>query len=189
MRILKMDYKRQTTVLSVVFILAGMMLLVPAITDKVLAFTAGGATSGFPFHFSNLRSHLDAGKFKFGPTLSPTGVIANWATAGTAVFGGDEKGYVLVDVVCDIALAHVCDKGGVVVGTATFHFNNPDSGANTCKTDVSNNLLLGTCNITGGAVADATYRVCEHLASACLGLTLIEPLHLPSIPGNHLPPP
>jgi uncharacterized membrane protein len=33
----KMDYKRQTTVLSVMFVLAGMVVLVPAITEKAEA--------------------------------------------------------------------------------------------------------------------------------------------------------
>jgi hypothetical protein len=35
--VLKMNYKGQTTVLSAVFVLVGMMFLVPAITEKALA--------------------------------------------------------------------------------------------------------------------------------------------------------
>lgn len=169
-----MDYKRQTTVLSVVFILAGMMLLVPAITDKVLALTAGHAFEfsfhALPIHFTNLFEHLFAGKFKEGPTLNPDATDVNWVTAGSNIIGGDEKGWVRVDVV---------NARGIDLGTATFNFNNPDNGPNTCSIELSNprSGLTGSCKITQGDGAVATYVVDATKFLSIQGLRI--PLLLP----------
>lgn len=176
-----MDYKRQTTVLSVIFVLVGMMFLFPAISEKALARTSATAYSLSCCIYSNLRAHLDAGKFVFGPTGAPpgpgAGVILSWITAGTGFIGGDEKGFVEADV-------H--DHG-----TVRFYFNNPDSGANTCQTVASDLNLVAKCSITQGADATAKYILCFPNQFSCSlknpGLALVGPIHLPPLLGPHPP--
>jgi hypothetical protein len=60
---LKTDYNRQTTVISVMFVLAGTMFIVPAITEKALALTSGNAYLNIEGKFYNVRGHLSAGVF------------------------------------------------------------------------------------------------------------------------------
>jgi hypothetical protein len=129
-----------------IFILAGMIILIPTITEKAMGSIDArvGSPTGFA-SFSKVQTHLDAGKFVNGPT--PTGTFVKWTTAGTGVFGGDEKGYVRYDV------------GGW--GTATFYFENPSSGQNTCKVVASTALQAAKCKITQGNHATAQYLLCN----------------------------
>ncbi|HYA82733.1 MAG TPA: hypothetical protein VEH06_04700 [Candidatus Bathyarchaeia archaeon] len=99
-----MDYKRQTTVLSVIFVLVGIMFLVPAITQKALAgiqAVAEGTCSGGPPHpceFSFVGKTLggsSTAKWISEPTKSGTRVT--WAT--TAGGFGDERGSVTYSLV------------------------------------------------------------------------------------------
>jgi hypothetical protein len=110
--------------------------------------------------------------------------LITWRTAGTGFLGGDEKGYVQVDIVCD---EYPCVEVGKVIGTATFHFNNPDSGPNTCQADVSVDYLQAACKIGQGEDVGAIYKVCNDILEKC---GLVGPFPLPSIPGHiiHLPP-
>src|ERR1700739_463622 len=98
--ILKMDYKRQTVVLSVMFVLVG-MVLISAITEKALAIISGLAITR-PGPFSHLAFHMYAGRFIIPPHfVHPFGARdeLQWLTIGSAspVGGGDEKGYVVAD--------------------------------------------------------------------------------------------
>jgi hypothetical protein len=100
MVILKMDYKGQTTVISVIFVLAGIMFLVPVITEKALGRIEASISFSPAFGekwLTFVSSHLDDGKFVAEPTKGPTNT-ALWTTTGTGIFDGDEKGYVKYDV-------------------------------------------------------------------------------------------
>jgi hypothetical protein len=113
-----MDYKKQATVLSLMFVLVGMMVVVSAITEQALARVDGYALGPPDSVFYNLRWHMDAGRFVVGPINN--GHLIRWETIGDGLFGGgDERGYVS---------AHV---GTFLV---YFHFNNPAAGrgSNTC---------------------------------------------------------
>jgi hypothetical protein len=152
--ILKMDYKRQTRVLSVMFLLVGMMFLVPAITEKAHASIDATARLSTPpaisAAFTNVRGHLYAGFFDPPPILrSPTEIF--WSTFG---LGGNERGYVVATI--------VGFQPHYFSGDATFHFNNPARGPNTCDKALSSTLspyLVASCHITQGVHAVATYTV------------------------------
>jgi hypothetical protein len=78
--ILKMDYKRQTTVLSLMFVLLGMMFIVPAMTEKALAtIDATARLSASESAFINVRGHLYAGIFDPPPILRSSKEIV-WGT-------------------------------------------------------------------------------------------------------------
>jgi hypothetical protein len=146
-RIAKIAYKRQTTELSLFFVLVWMMFLVPVITEKALALTDAVAYAPAFTEFSNVRGHMDDGKFVSGPTLSGDRKIIFWTTAGTGFFGGDEKGYVQADV--------------TGYGIVKFDFFNPASGRNTCSV-VAPITLQAECTITQGISAYAKYTLVRH---------------------------
>jgi hypothetical protein len=141
-----MDYKRQTTVLSVVFVLVGMMFLVPAITEKALAaidaFVVVDKILLCPHLvcFTNIKGHMFEGRFVKAPT-GRTGI--NWITAGRGLFGGTERGYVTADTAGQR-------------GPVTLHFFNPAKGTNTCSVEPSDR---GKCTIGQGAIVEARYVV------------------------------
>ncbi len=156
----------QTTELTVVFVLVGMMFLVPAITEKALAITyAFTDLDGPHFYdtdipFTNLRWHLDAGKFDEVPHFPTSGPPVQggltWTTEGTGIFGGDEKGYVQVDV----SRPHLWASQPKVLGTVTFHFSNPLSGTNTCSVDTpSPEIAVGCIIPTHGSQVELHYCV------------------------------
>jgi hypothetical protein len=127
------------------FVLAGTMFIVPAITEKALALTSGNAYLDIEGKFYNVRGHLSAGVFlrPFGyPRILPGGDIITWATGGTGIYG-NEGGYVS---------AHVVGLSPEVF----FHFSNPAKGRNTCA-GVPPSIV--TCTITQGIHATATYHV------------------------------
>jgi hypothetical protein len=155
-RILKMDYKRQTAVLSVMFILVGMMFLVSAMTEKAHARIVGNVRVEDVFFcrhahptppcFTNIQGHMYQGKF----VRSPTGLLSiHWETVGTSTIfgGGTERGYVS---------ATVLNRYGGSFGPVTFHFYNPAKGTNTCSVDPP---TIGKCTIAQGADATADYLV------------------------------
>jgi hypothetical protein len=150
---LKMDYKRQTAGLSVMFVLVGMVFLVSAITEKAQATI--DATAFTPSCcFSHVRAYFYAGSFLLGPGPpgNPFGPIKNelrWITKGDG-FYGNERGYVAADV----GPSHV---------PVTFHFNNPARGENTCGVEPH---YLGRCSITQGVHALARFTVVPTLSDA-----------------------
>src|SRR5215831_2716222 len=97
-----MDFKGQTAALSAVFVLVGMMFLVPAITEKALAIVNARATGTcgqpkgpyehtYPCEFTLVKKSLDKGKWASEPTQS--GTVVTWSTTGNPA-PGDEKGSV-----------------------------------------------------------------------------------------------
>jgi hypothetical protein len=158
----QIDYKGQTTVLSAIIVLAGMMFLVPAITEKALGVihaTASGQCGPegqtHPCKFTLVSSHLDkgiwnslphCGEYKYGtPCGEPTasGTLVKWSTTGSG-FAGDEKGSVTY---------HVGE--GQQKQRAVLSFENPLSGSNTCS--VSG--IGGSCTAGKGIFADFTYNL------------------------------
>jgi hypothetical protein len=140
--ILKMDYKRQTTVLSVMFLLVGLIFLVSVQTENALASIAARASTTVG-DFKFVSSHLGDGKFVLEPTKGPSKIV-RWSTEGNGIFGGDEQGYVVYEV-----------SG---YGQVTFLFSNPSIGDNTCNIHAPSDLAA-TCSITQGADAIARYYI------------------------------
>jgi hypothetical protein len=147
-----MDSKGQTTVLSLIFILVGMMFVVSAVPDEALASTSASVNkyeANPSIKFNNIRSHLDKGKWQEGwaPKLINDGHAIEWATTGSEWYGGDESGHVDADV---------------GTRTVTFDFSNPQKGDNTCDTKVSSGpgqILKASCTITQATYATANYVV------------------------------
>jgi hypothetical protein len=145
-----MDYRRRTTVLSVMFVLVGMMFLVPAMTEKALA-TIDATAISHVGSFSNVRGHMDNGKFQIGYPQT-FGDHIYWKTRGSGIFGGgDERGYVTAKV-------------GTFGTPVKFSFFNPalgrDRPPNTCFVEPGHTPYYETkCTITQGVHATATYEV------------------------------
>jgi hypothetical protein len=141
-RILKTHYKKQTTVLSVMFVLVGMMFLIPAITEKAQASITAHARAAFPF--LNVRGIMYpySGFFTTYPGAVPGsgGREITWATSG---LGGNEIG----QVVANVGPAHT---------QVHLHFINPFIGPNHCFVQPAN---AGSCDITQGIHATARYLV------------------------------
>ncbi|HYA85031.1 MAG TPA: hypothetical protein VEH06_16530 [Candidatus Bathyarchaeia archaeon] len=147
-KLLKIDYKGQTTVLSVILVLVGMIFLVPAITGKAEAVI--NATVLLHGQAAKLTWTLLAAKMYCGVfTRQPTqkGDQIGWNTRGVG-YGetcvGHEEGFV---------------KYGTGAGDVTFDFKNPFIGTNTCKITVQNPALRGDCSIAQGNFASAFYNV------------------------------
>ena len=89
----------KTTKLTVVFVVVVMMIfLVPMLTELAYARTYGYAYTFLGNSdpaFTNVKGHLDAGKWIKQPTVIWGG--HEWVTAGSGIFGGDEKGSGLAD--------------------------------------------------------------------------------------------
>jgi hypothetical protein len=134
------------------FVLAGMMFIVPAMTEKALAtIDATARLYASESAFINVRGHLYAGIFDPPPILRSSKEIV-WGTFN--VIYGNERGYVDATI--------VGFQPHYFSGVATFHFNNPARGPNTCDTALSPTLspyLVTSCHITRGVHADATYTV------------------------------
>ena len=131
-------------VLSVMFVLVGMMLfLVPATTEKALAMIFAVAETPICC-FSSIKYHMYEGRFLI-PPLFPNRDEIEWVTIGSAspFGGGNERGY----VVADVGPHHI---------PISFHFFNPARGPNTCGVDPP---FRGTCTITQGVRASASYHV------------------------------
>ncbi len=143
--ILKMHYKRQTAVLSVMFVLVGMIFLVPAITGKAEARINATALlhgQAAKLTWTLLEAKMFLGAFTRQPTQK--GDQIGWSTRGLSEQGYDENGFV---------------KYGTGAGDVKFDFNDPFIGKNTCKITVENPALRGDCSITQGNTASAFYNV------------------------------
>ena len=139
---MKVDKRTTTTkcLVHVIFVLVGMMVIVPAITEKAHASIAGHAFSPF-YTFSKVIGIMYpfAGIFTTPPKLLAGDHDIVWATAGYIY--GNEFGQVNADV------------GGKAV---QFHFFNPAVGRNDCFVVPPE---LGSCSITQGVHSTATYHV------------------------------
>ena len=138
----------KTTKFALLFALVGaMMVVVPMLTEQAYARTEGRANtlSTFDPPFTNVIGKLDAGKWLIHPRVIAGGLAIEWATAGSGLFGGDEKGSILANVGPS---RHV-----------TFSWTNPDKGPNTCKTQWNGNLGAAPCQITQDSWAHVTFKV------------------------------
>jgi hypothetical protein len=143
-----MDYKGQTAVLSVIFVLVGMMFLVAAITEKALATVRGSATATCgpqkvecPLVWQS--DHLVSGSWVNKPSIS--GLDVTWQTGGNAA--GNEEGWVLYKV------------EGV---EAQLWFNNPLVGSNECQVNLvpgKSSGMTGTCHAGKGMDAQFTFTL------------------------------
>jgi hypothetical protein len=129
-------------VLSAVFVGMMMVFLIPIIIENAEAVINARAIS-LGDSFSNVEGEMFAGRFIEDPRNY--GQIITWRTAGNGVFGGDEFGFVHAKV--------------GEVGEVTFVFSNPRSGPNTCDVRTTSDLIRGTCNISRGNLADATFQI------------------------------
>ncbi len=131
------------------------MFLVPAMTEKALA-TIDATARTSVCCFTSVRGHLDAGTFDPPPFLRSSTEIF-WATFGGIIIPGNERGHV-------VATLTLINRGPPFPsGDATFHFNNPLRGDNTCDTALSQTLshyLVASCHINPrGFHAVATYTL------------------------------
>jgi len=168
-KILKMDYKGRTVVLSA-FVLVGMMILVPAITGKALAGvkavvtgTCGPEGQTHPCEFTLDSKGLSWGKWVVDPT--PSGTSVGWETSGKPL-GGKELGNVMYKVGEGEAKANLVFSNPAV---GEFNVGEPPL-KNTCSVDiwkgsqiVPNDLhesgLSGSCHAGSGVVATFTYTL------------------------------
>ena len=148
-KVLKMDLG-QTAVLSAVFVLVGMVFLVPAITEKALAVIKASATgtcgpegNTHPCEFAIYNQHLYSGKWAMVPRVEGTSV--SWETSGNPQ-PGDEKGWVSVNV----------GANPKVATSVRLDFDNPAEGKNTCDLAPRD---AGTCNAGIGYTATFTYTL------------------------------
>ena len=136
----------KTTKLAVLFALVGamMILLVPILIEQGYAKTTGVARDNGPVdrHFSNIKYHLDFGRWVQVPTF--VGSSIEWKTRGAGITG-NEKGFVSADY---------------GFSTITFYFNNPVVGKNSCNIVVSGPpVSFLPCRITSGQNVVAEYIV------------------------------
>jgi hypothetical protein len=148
-----MDFKGQTAVLSAILVVVGMMILVPAITEKALAGvkavargTCGPEGQTHPCEFTLVSKGLSWGKWVADPT--PSGTSVGWETSGKPL-GGKELGNV---------------QYKVGEGEANLWFSNPavgESGKNTCGVNIWKGSpgLSGSCHAGSGIVATFTYTL------------------------------
>jgi hypothetical protein len=134
--VLKMDYKGQTTVFAVIFVLGGMMFLVPAITGKAQAAIKAEASTNC---FAKL-TYISSGGNVVNPT--PEGNIVTWSTMTKFEETGGEVKYQVVGY-----------------GPVEFYFRISVIGSNTCGTKVETPTLHGGCSISHGMNPQATFYV------------------------------
>ena len=147
--------KGQTAVLLSIFILVGMVFLVPAMTEKALAGVNAVARFEGCEHctWTVYGSSLQSGKWVERPTVSSSGDTVTWKTTGNPP-GGNEEGVVNLE-------GH-----GQAHGIKHLTFNNPWFGRNSCSTSAltGGTNFGGSCDAGYGNNADFTYtyRLFKH---------------------------
>jgi len=131
-----MDLKGQTTVLSAIFVLVGMMFLVPVITGKALATVHATASCG---NCKLIWSGQDLYKGKWVSEPTKEGTVVTWSTEGNPQ-PGDEKGVVTYKIGRD---------------RVNLLFDNPLIGTNKCSVTAG----FGTCTAGSGYNAAFTYKL------------------------------
>jgi hypothetical protein len=132
-----MHYKRQTTVLSVIFVLVGMMFLVPVITEKAMAQLVARADGMCGINLANpFPCHLTLGNYAINYLVSkwqklPTikGTVVSWSVMRhPPPFLAPIIGYV----------HYFGPTGGPHDKrfTVDLTFNSPVFGANSCNVDL-----------------------------------------------------
>jgi hypothetical protein len=156
---------KRITEFSLVFVLVGMMFLVPAITGEALGLTiasleAYDKSNHNPHRFvpSFVEERLDEGQWSAHPQCTAYGVTPDykctWTTTGGG-FSGPEAGHVIYDYY------HPNKVFGGKVAKVVFRWYNPRSGTNTCGAVVLEKVgnVEASCRITQGNNARATYEV------------------------------
>jgi|SRR5215467_3822318 len=147
-----MDFKGQAAVLSVIFVLVGMVFLIPAITGKAVATVRGSATATCgpekvecPLVWQ--ADHLVSGWWVNKPSIS--GLDVTWRTGSNAAL--NEEGSVTYKIGQDNGER-----------TAILNFDNPAVGFNKCSIGGSI-LSAGTasndCKAGKGMDAQFTYTL------------------------------
>jgi hypothetical protein len=142
--LLKMDYREQTAILLAIFVLAGMMFLVPAITEKALASihaVARGTCGSTACQFTFLDKWLYNGRWTSEPTK--TGTLVQWSTV--RVPSGNELGSVTYRV--------------LGLGTAVLYFDNPTIGSNSCRITTDPSTPGQSCHAGSGYNARFDYTL------------------------------
>lgn len=139
--------------LSLVFVLVGMICLVPVITGEALGHTKATVTASatvYNIHPGLVEKRLDEGKWLDEPHCFDTNECS-WTTEGSPV-GGPEAGHVIYNYYNPAHVAKV-----------VFRWYNPRSGTNTCGAVVLEQHQPGHvgagCDITQGGFATAKYWV------------------------------
>jgi hypothetical protein len=136
--------------LSVVFVGAMMVFVIPGAIEEAEAVVHGKATAPPGTTFSDLVSSMNDGRFTSGPRIVEEGTQIIWSTAGSSFLGGNEKGWVTANV----------RQAGEVIDRVYFGFNNPISGQNTCTPIADPGPLKVTCQIPPrGNTVTATFEV------------------------------
>jgi hypothetical protein len=130
--------KGLTTVLAGVFVLVGMMFVVPTLTGKAQA-TIKAEASTKPCCFAKLTYISSVGNV-VNPT--PEGNIVTWSTMTKFEETGGEVKYQVVGY-----------------GSVEFYFRIQVIGSNTCGTKVETPTLHGGCSISRGMSPQATFYV------------------------------
>jgi hypothetical protein len=146
-----------TTVLSVMFVLTGLIFLVSVPTENALASTFAYVHSLKDSEFKLVIWSLSAGKFVADRFPDPDcDGICYWATEGNGIFG-DEQGYVKYEVT--LFQQHGIVRAVIGHGIVTFLFNNPLIWSNTCNVHAPSDLAA-SCSITQAkAGAEVNYDV------------------------------
>lgn len=154
-----MDFKGQTTVLSAIIVLAGMMFLFPAITKKALAIAtlnmhATATCASFPgqnhpCQFTLVSKNLEKGEWTSPP--SESGTVVTWSTKGICTdFCSGITGSVTYKV-----------TGGVSpqYSTAVLYFHVDPFGFNKCRVSGMAGAGSGTCKSPVKGSGDFTYNL------------------------------
>jgi len=153
----KMEYKGQTTAVAAIFVLVGMMFLVPVITEKALAMITSTAMITKPKCSGELKLvsyHLEKGIWKVRP--SSAGCPVMWKTNPNGPAGW-EIGDVTYKVMITKSTASPLVK---------FSFSSPPNGnPNTCHVTFPAGFgpVVGDCTIKQGMYPDANYQVWSKL--------------------------
>ena len=132
------------------FILAGMIILIPTITEKALGIT-------FAFVYGKVDGKCPSGcdvvidnYVLYSGRWVKTPVLYGWVTEGPPPFGGDEKGAITYKVTTPEAVQNV-----------KMSFFNPSSGPNTCSAIVTppGHGITAQCDISSGTLAKAEYLI------------------------------
>ena len=84
------------TKLAVLFALVGSMPLIEQVSARTVGYVRSNSIFSDP-HFTNVIGKLTARKWIHHPRLLGTGWGIEWETAGSGVFGGNEKSTVEAD--------------------------------------------------------------------------------------------
>jgi hypothetical protein len=149
--------RKKSIIFIPVFVLAGIVILVPTISEKALGVTFAVVHTDWPHTTLILKSYdLPNGRWVRHPDQSIGPEPGGWVTEGPPPFGGTEKGSVTYDIF----------GGNRIPQTVTLSFFNPASGPNECSATLNPPGFGATakCEMTGGSFAAVKYIITTRLA-------------------------